>query len=312
MTFWSDKRVLVTGGTGFLGKHLVDELREAGCERIDAPRSSEYDLVRPGEAARLVDSTRPAIIFHLAALCGGIGANRAEPGRFFYANAMMGLQLIEAARAAAVPKTVIVGSICAYPKFSPVPFREESLWDGYPEETNAPYGLAKKMLLVQAQAYRAQYGTNVVYLLPVNLYGPHDNFDLETSHVIPAMIAKFEAARLAGDKSVRLWGTGGASREFLYVSDCARALRMAAERYDGGQPVNIGAGFEIKIRDLADMIRRLTSYAGEIEWDNTKPDGQPRRMLDTSRAKEFFGFVARTPFEEGLARTIAWYRSARQ
>lgn len=312
MTFWSDKRVLVTGGTGFLGKHLVDELRAAGCEHIDAPRSSEFDLVRPGEAGRLVDAARPAIIFHLAAVCGGIGANRAEPGRFFYANAMMGLQLIETARVATVTKTVVVGSICAYPKFCPIPFHEENLWDGYPEETNAPYGLAKKMLLVQAQAYRAQYGTNVIYLSPVNLYGPHDNFDLETSHVIPAMIAKFEAARVAGRKSVRLWGTGCASREFLYVADCARALRMAAEQYDGGEPVNIGAGFEITIRDLADMIRRLTGYAGEIEWDATKPDGQPRRMLDTSRAKEFFGFVARTPFEEGLARTIAWYRSARQ
>lgn len=312
MSFWSDKRVLVTGGAGFLGAHLIAALRAAGCSKIDAPRSSEFDLIRPGEAARLVHETRPDLIFHLAAVCGGIGANRAEPGRFFYANAMMGLQLIDAARLAGVPKTVILGSICAYPKFTPVPFREAHLWNGYPEETNAPYGLAKKMLLVQAQAYRDQYGTNVIYLLPVNLYGPHDNFDPETSHVIPAMILKFERARISAERSVRLWGTGAASREFLYAGDCAEALRLAAERYDGREPVNVGAGFEITIRDLADKLRRLTGYGGEIEWDPSKPDGQPRRMLDTSRARELFGFEAQTPFDEGLARTIAWFRSARQ
>ena len=258
----------------------------------------------------MLESSKPDILFHLAAVCGGIGANRAEPGRFFYANAMMGLALIEAARVAKVPKLVLVGSICAYPKFTPVPFREEHLWDGYPEETNAPYGLAKKMLLVQAQAYRAQYGTNAIYLLPVNLYGPHDNFDLETSHVIPAMIRKFETARKERRPSVRLWGTGSASREFLYAPDCAEGLRLAAERYDGPEPINLGAGFEITIRELAETVRRRTGYPGEIEWDASKPDGQPRRMLDTSRAREWFGFQARTPFEEGLARTIAWFREA--
>jgi len=310
LSFWTDRRVLVTGGNGFLGRHLLAELRRAGCARIDAPRSAEFDLTRPDDAARMIGAAKPEIIFHLAAVCGGIGANRAEPGRFFYANAMMGLHLLEAACRAAVPKTVLVGSICAYPKFAPVPFREESLWDGYPEETNAPYGLAKKMLLVQAQAYRAQYGTNAIYLLPVNLYGPHDNFDPETSHVIPAMVLKFETARRENRPSVRLWGTGSASREFLYAPDCAEALRLAAERYDGPAPVNIGAGFEITIRDLAEKVRRLVGYTGEIQWDASKPDGQPRRMLDTSRARELFGFEARTPFEEGLARTIAWYREA--
>lgn len=310
MSFWADKTALVTGGSGFLGKHLVEELRRAGCARIVAPRSAAFDLTRPADAAQMLESAKPDILFHLAAVCGGIGANRAEPGRFFYANAMMGLALIEAARAAKVPKLVLVGSICAYPKFSPVPFREEHLWDGYPEETNAPYGLAKKMLLVQAQAYRAQYGTNAIYLLPVNLYGPHDNFDLETSHVIPAMIRKFESARKERRPSVALWGTGTASREFLYAPDCAEGLRLAAERYDGPEPVNLGAGFEITIRDLAETVRRLVGYPGEIEWDASKPDGQPRRMLDTSRAREWFGFQARTPFEEGLARTIAWFREA--
>lgn len=310
MSFWADKTALVTGGNGFLGKHLVGELRRAGCARIVAPRSAEFDLARPGDAAQMLESSKPDILFHLAAVCGGIGANRAEPGRFFYANAMMGLALIEAARVAKVPKLVLVGSICAYPKFTPVPFREEHLWDGYPEETNAPYGLAKKMLLVQAQAYRAQYGTNAIYLLPVNLYGPHDNFDLETSHVIPAMIRKFETARKERRPSVTLWGTGSASREFLYAPDCAEGLRLAAERYDGPEPINLGAGFEITIRELAETVRRLTGYPGEIEWDASKPDGQPRRMLDTSRAREWFGFQARTPFEEGLARTIAWFREA--
>lgn len=310
MSFWADKTALVTGGNGFLGKHLVEELRRAGCARIAAPRSAEFDLTRPGDAAQMLESSKPDILFHLASVCGGIGANRAEPGRFFYANAMMGLALIEAARVAKVPKLVLVGSICAYPKFSPVPFREENLWDGYPEETNAPYGLAKKMLLVQAQAYRAQYRTNAIYLLPVNLYGPHDNFDLETSHVIPAMIRKFETARKERRPSVALWGTGSASREFLYAPDCAEGLRLAAERYDGPEPVNLGAGFEITIRDLAETVRRLVDYPGEIEWDASKPDGQPKRMLDTSRARECFGFRARTPFEEGLARTIAWFREA--
>lgn len=311
MSPWASTRALVTGGNGFLGKHLIAELRRAGCGQIDAPRRSEFDLTQPGDAARMIEATRPDIIFHLAAICGGIGANLAEPGRFFYANAMMGIALIEAARIASVPKLVLVGSICAYPKVTEVPFREESLWDGYPEETNAPYGLAKKMLLVQAQAYRAQYGTNAIYLLPVNLYGPHDNFDPESSHVIPAMILKFEAGRRERRPSVKLWGTGSASREFLFAPDCAEGLRLAAERYDGPDPVNLGAGFEITIRDLAEKVRRLVGYEGEIEWDASKPDGQPRRMLDTSRAREWFGFEARTPFEEGLARTIAWYRESR-
>ncbi len=309
MSFWEKQRVLVTGGSGFLGSHLMRLLQAQNCGALIAPRSSEYDLVKGGEAERLIADTRPTLLFHLAAICGGIGVNRAHPSRFFYGNAMMGIQLIEEARKAGVEKAVIVGTICAYPKFTPVPFKEEDLWSGYPEETNAPYGLAKKMLLVQAQACRQEFGSNFIYLLPVNLYGPGDNFNLETSHVIPALIRKMEDARLSGAKDVVLWGTGGASREFLFVEDCARGMLRAAEKYHGAEPINLGAGFEITIRELAEKIKKLTGFTGDIIWDETRPDGQPRRMLDVSRAEREFGFCASTTLDEGLLKTIASYRS---
>jgi len=307
MTFWSSKKVLVTGGAGFLGSFLVEELVRAGASASDitVPRSRETDLRVWENCMKAVEGKD--MVIHLAASVGGIGFNQENPATLFYDNAIMGIQLMEAARRQGVEKFVQLGTICAYPKFTPVPFREEELWNGYPEETNAPYGLAKKMLLVQAQAYRQQYGFNAIYLLPVNLYGPRDNFDPRSSHVIPALIKKFVEAKEGGADSVTLWGTGKATREFLYVEDAARGIRLAAERFNGPEPVNLGAGFEISIMNLALLVKELTGFDGELVWDTSKPDGQPRRMLDTSRARERFGFVAGTDFREGLKRTIDWY-----
>jgi len=309
MNFWSRHRVLVTGGGGFLGRALVRTLRERGAATVAAPRSAEFDLREKVAIRRCLAETRPDVVLHAAGVVGGIGANRAQPGRFFYENAVMGIELIEEARRAGLPKLVCLGTICAYPKLAPVPFREEDLWNGYPEETNAPYGLAKKMLLVQLQAYRAEYGLNGIYLLPVNLYGPHDNFDLETGHVIPAMIRKFVEARAAGAAEVVLWGDGSPTREFLYVEDAADGIVAAAERYDGGDPVNLGSGEEISIHDLAQLVAEETGYAGAIRWDTAKPNGQPRRKLDVSRAEKLFGWHAQTRLAEGLKRTVAWYRA---
>jgi GDP-L-fucose synthase len=305
-----NQRICVTGGAGFLGSFVVEQLLAEGVahDRIFVPRRAEYDLTREADVVRLYDDARPDLVIHLAAEVGGIGANRANPGRFFYANLAMGLHLIEHARQRGVRKFVQVGTICAYPKLTPVPFREDDLWNGYPEETNAPYGVAKKALLVMCQAYRQQYGQNAIYLLPVNLYGPRDNFDLDTSHVIPGMIRKFLEAKEAGAETVTLWGDGSPTREFLYVADAAAGIVAAAARYDGVDPVNLGSGREIRIQDLADMIGRETRYTGNIVWDTTKPNGQPRRCLDVSRAKALLGFEARTAFEDGLRRTIKWYR----
>jgi GDP-L-fucose synthase len=305
--FWRDRRVMVTGGAGFLGSHVVAHLREAGATEIFVPRSADYDLRSADGVARALADGRPDLVVHLAAVVGGIGANRENPGRFFYENAIMGIQLIEQARLAGVGKFVQVGTVCSYPKFTPVPFREDDLWNGYPEETNAPYGLAKKMLLVQGQAYRQQYGFDVIHLVPVNLYGPGDNFDPASSHVIPALIKKSVDAVAAGSDHIDVWGTGSASREFLYVEDAAEGIVLAAERYDDADPVNLGVGHEISIGDLVGVIARLTGFAGEVRWDASKPDGQPRRALDTSRARERFGFLARTSFADGLRRTIDWY-----
>lgn len=307
MGYWSDKRVVVTGGAGFLGREVVRELRERGCPEIFVPRSKDYDLREKEAIVRLLKDARPQIVLHLAAVVGGIGANRENPGRFFYENIMMGVQLIEQSRLCQVNKFVAIGTICAYPKFTPVPFKEEDLWKGYPEETNAPYGLAKKMLLVQSQAYRAQYGFNSIYLLPVNLYGPGDNFSPQSSHVIPALIKKCVDAKRDGASSITVWGTGRASREFLYVDDAARGIVMAAEKYDKAEPVNLGAGREITIRELVGLIVELTGFRGDIVWDPSRPDGQPRRCLDISRAEKEFGFKAQVPFREGLRRTIEWY-----
>jgi GDP-L-fucose synthase len=308
--FLSDKRICVTGGGGFLGRRVVEALRARGCPDVFVVRKSEYDLVRGADVERLYADARPDVVIHLAAVVGGIGANRENPGRYFYENLMMGAQLIEGARVDNVSKFVQVGTICAYPKFTPVPFSEDHLWDGYPEETNAPYGIAKKALLVQCQAYRDQYGTNAIYLLPVNLYGPGDNFDPNTSHVIPALIKKFVDAVEAGAREVEVWGTGAATREFLYVDDAAEGIVLAAESYDGREPVNLGSGMEISIRDLAGIIADETGFRGRVVWDDTKPDGQPRRALDVTRAERLFGFRARTGFMEGLRKTIEWYRTS--
>jgi GDP-L-fucose synthase len=301
--------IVVTGGTGFLGRHVCRELEQAGA-KVQPMGRAQYDLRRRREIDRMLTDTSPDAVVHLAAVVGGIGANRAHPGQFLYENAIMGLELLEGCRAAGVAKTVVAGTVCAYPKHTPVPFREEHLWDGYPEETNAPYGLAKKLLLAQAQAYRSEYGMNVVYLLPVNLYGPGDNFDLETSHVIPAMIRKFMEARRRGDIDVELWGDGSPTREFLYVEDAARAFRLALERYDGPEPINVGSGEEISIKDLATLVAMRTGYQGDISWNPGRPNGQPRRRLEISRAWELLGFKANVSLDDGLRRTVDWCRSA--
>jgi GDP-L-fucose synthase len=304
-------RILVTGGAGFLGSFVIEQLRARGAREIAVPRSAEYDLVDGAQVKRLLADTRPELIIHLAARVGGIGANRANPGKFFYDNLMMGVQLIEEARKTGVQKLVASGTICAYPKFAPIPFKEDDLWNGYPEETNAPYGLAKKMLLVQSESYRAQYGFNSVVVFPVNLYGPRDNFDYETSHVIPAMIRKIDDARRAGQKEVVLWGDGSPTREFLYVEDAAEGILAACEKYESSEPVNLGCGREISIRDLAETIARLMKYDGRFVYDTSKPNGQPRRALDVTRAKERFGWTAKTSFEDGLRKTIAWWEQHR-
>jgi GDP-L-fucose synthase len=311
LSFWQNKRVCVTGGAGFLGSFVTEKLRQRGANEIFIPHYPEYDLVQPQDVERLLDDARPDVIIHLAAHVGGIGANRLHPAEFFYDNLMMGVQLMHQAWKRGVEKFVAIGTVCAYPKFTTVPFREDDLWNGYPEETNAPYGLAKKMLLVQAQAYRQQYGFNAIFLLPVNLYGPRDNFDLESSHVIPALIRKCIEAQESGQETVEVWGDGSPTREFLYVEDAAEGILLATERYNGPDPVNLGSGFEISIRDLAELIRRLTGFEGKLVWDTSKPNGQPRRALDISRAERYFGFRAKTNFEEGLRRTIEWYRQNR-
>ena len=305
------RRVMVTGGAGFLGKAVTERLAAAAVADVFVPRTATYDLRTVDGVRAALSDGRPDVVIHLAAVVGGIGANRENPGRFFYENAIMGIQLMEEARLAGVAKFVTIGTVCSYPKFTPVPFHEDDLWNGYPEETNAPYGLAKKMLLVQGQAYRQQYGFNVIHLIPVNLYGPGDNFDPRSSHVIPALIKKCVDARTLVPRSIEVWGTGAASREFLYVDDAAAGIVLAAERYDGPEPVNLGVGAEITIRELVELIVRLTGFKGEIRWDPTKPDGQPRRALDTTRARELFGFSSAMSFEEGLKRTIAWYEFER-
>jgi len=305
-----DKRITVTGGKGFLGAHLIGRMRELGYRRLAIADLPEYNLVDIAHVRRLYEETRPDIVIHLAAKVGGIGFNQENPASLFYENAMMGIQLLHEGYRHAIDKFVALGTICAYPKFTPVPFKESDLWDGYPEETNAPYGLAKKMMLVQSQAYRRQYGFNSIFLLPVNLYGPGDNFDPASSHVIPALIKKCVDAMANGEKEIVVWGTGKATREFFYVEDAAEAIILAMEHYDKGEPVNIGAGFEISIRDLVDLIVELTGFTGRVTWDTTKPDGQPRRMLDTARAAAEFGFRAKTGFREGLQKTIEWYRQA--
>jgi GDP-L-fucose synthase len=309
--YWKNRRVCVTGGAGFLGSHLIETLRARGAAEIFIPTIERYNLVDPADIARMLDDSRPDVILHLAAQVGGIGANREHPAEFFYNNLMMGVQLIHQAWQRGVEKFVALGTVCAYPKFTPVPFKEDDIWNGYPEETNAPYGLAKKMLLVQAQAYRQQYGYNAIFLLPVNLYGPRDNFDLDSSHVIPALIRKCIEAEERGDPQLVVWGDGSPTREFLYVKDAAQGIALAAECYNSSEPVNLGSGYEISIKDLAGMIARLTGFSGKIVFDPSKPNGQPRRGLDVSRAEREFGFRARTSFEQGLQETIDWYRAAR-
>lgn len=308
-TFWQNRRVVVTGGAGFLGSYVVRRLADAGCPSIFVPRSAEYDLRDKAAIQRLYENSNPDMVIHLAAVVGGIGANRKNPASYFYDNLMMGVSLLEEARQKGIEKFVAMGTVCSYPKFTPVPFREADLWNGYPEETNAPYGMAKKMMLVQSQAYREQYGFNSIFLLGVNLYGARDNFDLQSSHVIPALIRKCVDAVERGDSHIEVWGTGKATREFLHADDCARAILLAAEHYDSSEPVNLGSGFEISISELAGLIARLTGFTGEFVWDAGKPDGQPRRCLDTSRAREAFGFTAEVSFEEGLKSTIDWYRA---
>jgi len=307
--FWRDKRVVVTGGAGFLGSFVVEKLHERGPTEIFVPRNKDYDLRQLGAIRRMLDEAQPDIVIHLAARVGGVGANRAHPAEFFYDNLMMSVPLFHESWRFGVEKFVALGTVCAYPKFTPVPFKEADLWNGYPEETNAPYGLAKKMLLVQSQAYRQQYGFNSIFLLPVNLYGPGDNFDLESSHVIPALIRKCIEARERDDDHIVAWGTGRPTREFLYVEDAAEGILLATERYNESEPVNLGSGMEISIRELLELIARLTGFEGEIVWDTSKPDGQPRRCLETSKAEKLFGFRAETPLEEGLRRTIEWYKS---
>ena len=308
MRFWQNKRVLLTGGAGFLGSYVKQKLRQAGCSNIFVPRSKDYNLVENEACKRVYQDYRPNIVIHLAAVVGGIGANQENPGKFFYENLMMGAQMMEQGRHLNIEKFVSIGTICCYPKYTPVPFKEKDLWNGYPEETNAPYGLAKKMLLVQSQAYRQQYGMNCIFLLPVNLYGPGDNFDPRSSHVIPALIKKCLDAVKDNKKHIEVWGTGKVTREFLYVEDAAEGIILAAEHYSKSDPVNLGAGFEISIADLIKLIAKHTGFNGEIVWDTTKPDGQPRRMLDTSKAKQKFGFEAKTSLEEGIAKTVTWYK----
>ena len=310
--FWEDKRVTVTGGSGFLGSFVVEKLKQRGAQDIFIPRSSEYDLRHPEGITHMLQDYPADMIIHLAALAGGIGANRARPAEFFYDNLMMGVPLLHKAWEQNVEKFVAVGTVCSYPKFTSLPFRGENLWDGYPEETNAPYGLAKKMLLVQSQSYRQQYGFNSIYLMPVNLFGPRDNLDLETSHVIPALIRKAIDASERGDQEMLVWGDGSPTREFLYVEDAADGIVTAAEKYNGDQPVNLGSGFEISIKDLVEMIVKMTGFEGQIVWQTDKPNGQPRRGLDVSRAKDYFGWSAQVPFEEGIRRTIEWYRNNRK
>jgi GDP-L-fucose synthase len=307
-SFWESRRFCVTGGAGFLGSFLIEKMRQRGAKDIFVPHVENYDLVKPEDISRMLDDSRPDVIIHLAAHVGGIGANREHPAEFFYDNLMMGVQLMHQAWQRGIEKFVALGTVCAYPKFTPVPFREDDLWNGYPEETNAPYGLAKKMLLVQAQSYRQQYGFNAIFLLPVNLYGPRDNFNLESSHVIPALIRKCIEAQERGDSEIVVWGDGSASREFLYVEDAAEGIVLATEHYNGSEPVNLGSSFEITIKDLVELITRLTGFKGKIVWDTSKPNGQPRRSLDVSRAEKYFGFRAQISFEEGLRRTIEWYR----
>ncbi len=302
-----NERILVTGGAGFLGSYLVEELKKTGAEQVFVSRSREYDLVDAEGIARLYTDADPSVVIHLAAVVGGIGANMEHPGSFFYKNLMMGVQLMEHARLRKIKKFVALGTICAYPKFTPVPFKENDLWNGYPEETNAPYGLAKKMMLVQSQAYRQEYDFNSIFLLPVNLYGPRDNFDLKSSHVIPAMIRKFYEAKQNNRESVVLWGDGSPTREFLFAEDCAKGILLATKEYDKSEPVNLGSGMEISIADLADKIKSLVGFEGEIVWDKSKPNGQPRRCLDVSRAKKEFGFSAKVDFDSGLDRTVKWY-----
>ncbi len=302
-----NKRICITGGAGFLGSHLIENLKSKGCENIFVPHIEDYDLTTEKDIIKMYQDAKPDIVIHLAAVVGGIGANREHPGSFYYKNLMMGAQLIEQARLYGLEKFVAIGTICAYPKFTPVPFKEEELWNGYPEETNAPYGIAKKCMLVQLQSYRDEYGTKGIFLLPVNLYGPKDNFDPNSSHVIPALIKKCIEAKEAGKDEIICWGTGKATREFLFVEDAAEGIALATEKYDGTEPVNLGAGFEISIKDLVELIVEKTGFQGKVVWDTSQPDGQPRRCLDTQRAKEYFGFEAKTKFEEGIEKTIAWY-----